>query len=101
MVWMRAEANEQPSDYARRLTAEGLMPFEVIKSLRTTFNLDLDTASALVITAEEIAIFLDAQVRRGLCRRGAVRLASKVYGMTKANAEAAVWGHGGFEGSVH
>lgn len=93
--------NEQPSDYARRLTVEGLMPFEVIKLIRQNFDLELGAAMPLVATDLELTIFLDAQVRRGLSRNGAVRLACKVYGLTKGAAEAAVLQHGGFQGRVH
>jgi len=92
--------NEQPSDYARRLTVEGLMPFEIIKAIRQKFDLELGVAVPLVATNAELTIFFDAQVRRGVSRSGAVRLAGKVYGLTKGAAETAVLKHGGFQGRV-
>jgi hypothetical protein len=100
MPLIQPDTNEQPSDYARRLTVEGLMPFEIIKAIRQKFHLELEFAVPLVATDMELTIFLDAQVRRGLSRSGAVRLACKVYGLTKGAAEAAVLQHGGFQGRV-
>lgn len=96
MVWMRRQESEQPSTYARRLATEGLMPFEIIGGVRREFELGLDEAMSLVVTDVELDIFLDAQVRRGLSRQGAVRLTTKYYGLPDAVAEIAVTRHGGF-----
>ena len=90
MPWVRPEANERPADYARRMVSAGLLPFEVIKGLREGFGLDLAAASSLVVTAQEIEIFLDAQARRGVSPDGVKRLLTTVYGLTRADAATVV-----------
>lgn len=72
--------------FVKEMVASGHLPLDIVKALRKEFNMTLDQALPMVVTSEEIHIFLDANKKRGVNRAGAMRLLKKVYGMPKAAA---------------
>jgi hypothetical protein len=79
-----AESNEV---FVQRLKSFGDTPMEIIKALRANMRITLDEAYSFVVTNNEIDIFLDANSRRAVSRHGVIRLLSKVYGMTREDAQ--------------
>ncbi|WP_137156518.1 hypothetical protein [Rhizobium sp. FKL33] len=84
-LWKKAE-DETDEAYAQRLRANGDMPLDIIKALRSNTKMGLDAAHKLVVSDREIEIFLRANRERGVERRGMIRLLRRVYGCTNQSA---------------
>lgn len=80
---------EQKNSYlfVREMVASGHFPLEIVKALRQHFGYSLEEAYPLVVTPEEIHIFMDANKRRGVSQPGATRLLRKIYGLSREKAE--------------
>ncbi|MDO6963605.1 hypothetical protein [Rhizobium alvei] len=72
--------------FVRNMVASGHLPLDIVKALRKKFNMTLMQAFEMVVTPEEIHVFLDANKKRGVNQAGAVRLLKKVYGLPKVDA---------------
>jgi hypothetical protein len=60
---------------------------DIVKALRKKFDYSLEQAYRMVVTSEEVHIFLDANKQRGVSRTGAVRLLGKIYGLPRESAQ--------------
>jgi hypothetical protein len=93
VLWANIRAGRAMSEqknsylYVKEMVASGHLPLDIVKGLRQHFGYSLEEAYPMVVTPEEIHIFLDATKRRGVSRVGAARLLRKVYGLPGEKAE--------------
>jgi hypothetical protein len=73
--------------FVKEMVTSGHFPQEIVKALRQHFGYSLEEAYPMVVTPEEIHIFLDANKRRGVTQSGAARLLRKAYGLSREKAE--------------
>jgi hypothetical protein len=76
--------------FVKEMIASGHFPLDIVKGLRQHFGCPIEEAYRMVVTPEEIHIFLDANRRRGVSRTGAARLLSKIYGLPRERPESYV-----------